>query len=46
MEKKNIDWANLGFGYHETDQRLVANYKNGSWDEGTLTTDDTDVISE
>ena len=35
MEKKNIDWANLGFGYHETDQRFVSNYKNGSWDEGT-----------
>ena len=28
MEKKNIDWANLGFGYHETDQRFVSNYKN------------------
>ena len=46
MEKKNIDWANLGFGYHETDKRFVANYKNGSWDEGTLTTDDKVVISE
>ncbi|MEF2851563.1 MAG: branched-chain amino acid aminotransferase, partial [Lachnospiraceae bacterium] len=46
MEKKNIDWTNLGFGYHETDQRFVSNYKNGSWDEGTLTTDDKVVISE
>ena len=46
MEKKNIDWANLGFCYHETDQRFVSNYKNGSWDEGTLTTDDKVVISE
>lgn len=46
MEKKNIDWADLGFGYHETDQRFVSNYKNGSWDEGTLTTDDKVVISE
>ena len=46
MEKKNIDWANLGFGYHETDKRFVANYKNGSWDEGTLTTDDKVVINE
>ena len=46
MEKKNIDWANLGFGYHETDQRFVSNYKNGSWDKGTLTTDDKVVISE
>lgn len=46
MEKKNIDWANLGFGYHKTDKRFVANYKNGSWDEGTLTSDDRVVISE
>ena len=22
MEKKSIDWANLGFGYMETDFRL------------------------
>ena len=21
MEKKNIDWANLGFGYYKTDKR-------------------------
>ena len=27
MEKKNIDWANLGFGYHKTDVRFVSNFK-------------------
>ena len=27
MEKKNIDWANLGFGYIQTDKRYVSNYK-------------------
>lgn len=27
MEKKNLDWANLGFGYMTTDYRYVANYK-------------------
>ena len=27
MEKKNIDWGNLGFGYMPTDKRFVANYK-------------------
>ena len=27
MEKKNIDWQNLGFAYLETDQRYVSNYK-------------------
>lgn len=46
MEKKNIDWANLGFAYRDTDKRFVSNYKNGSWDEGTLTSDSTVVISE
>ena len=46
MEKKNIDWANLGFGYVETEKRYVSNYKNGAWDEGTLTEDSQIVISE
>lgn len=41
MEKKNIDWANLGFGYVQTDKRYVSNYKNGAWDEGGLTDDAT-----
>ena len=46
MEKKNIDWANLGFGYMQTDKRYVSNYKNGAWSEGTLIEDDTITISE
>ena len=46
MEKKNIDWANLGFGYLHTDYRFVSNFKNGAWDEGVLTEDDKVVISE
>ena len=46
MEKKNIDWSNLGFGYVQTDKRYVSNYKDGSWDEGTLTSDANVVISE
>lgn len=37
MEKKDLDWKNIGFNYHETDRRYVANYKEGEWDEGTLT---------
>lgn len=40
MEKKNIDWSNIGFGYMKTDKRYVSNFKNGAWDEGTLTSDD------
>lgn len=46
MEKKNIDWANLGFGYVQTDYRFVSNYKNGSWDEGVLTEDANVVMNE
>ncbi len=46
MEKKNIDWSNLGFGYIETDKRYVSNYKDGAWDEGMLTSDSNVVINE
>lgn len=46
MEKKNLDWANLGFGYISTDKRYVSNFKNGAWDEGTLTADATVVLNE
>lgn len=46
MEKKNIDWSSLGFGYIQTDKRFVANYRNGAWEEGGLTTDANVVISE
>lgn len=46
MEKKNIDWSGLGFGYHDTDKRFVANYKDGAWDEGALIDDPTITMSE
>lgn len=46
MEKKKIDWANLGFDYHKTDYRFTSHYKDGAWDEGALITDDTITISE
>ena len=46
MEKKNIDWSNIGFGYIKTDKRYVSNYKNGAWDDGQLTSDDTITLSE
>ena len=45
-EKANIDWANVGFGYHKTDKRYVSNYKDGKWDEGTLTEDSNIVLNE
>ncbi|MGN0481202.1 MAG: branched-chain amino acid aminotransferase [Lachnospiraceae bacterium] len=46
MEKKNIDWANLGFGYMETEKRYVTNYTNGAWDEGGLISDSMITMSE
>ena len=46
MEKKNFDWANLGFGYVQTDKRFVSNFKNGAWDEGVMTEDANIVINE
>ena len=46
MEKKNIDWANIGFGYIQTDYRYVSQYKDGAWDEGALITDPTITLSE
>ncbi len=45
-EKANIDWANVGFGYHKTDKRYVSNYKDGKWDEGTLTEDSNIILNE
>ena len=46
MEKKNLDWANIGFGYIQTDYRYVSQYKDGAWDEGALITDPNIVLNE
>ena len=46
MEKKDIDWGSLGFGYVQTDEAYVANYKGGAWDDGALTKDHTITMSE
>ena len=46
MEKKNIDWSSIGFGYIKTDKRYVSLYKDGAWDDGVLTEDDTITLSE
>lgn len=44
--KKTIDWNNLGFSYVDTDYRYLSHWKNGSWDEGILTKDNTLHIGE
>lgn len=46
MEKKNLDWSNLGFAYIQTDKRYVSNFKDGAWDEGCLTSDANIVLNE
>lgn len=43
---KDIDWGSLGFGYIKTDYRYVSNYKDGRWDIGTLTEDETVTLNE
>ena len=43
---KNIDWANLGFGYIVTDKRYVSEFKDGAWDDGALIENPTVTISE
>ncbi|MCD8340277.1 MAG: branched-chain amino acid aminotransferase [Burkholderiales bacterium] len=46
MEKKNIDWENIGFGYQPTDYRFEARWKDGKWDEGKLVTNPNIELSE
>jgi len=46
MEKKNLDWSSIGFNYHQTEARFVANYKDGAWEEGALTDNANVVINE
>ncbi len=46
MEKKNIDWANLGFKYIETDKRYVSYCKDGTWDDGAMVDDANVSINE
>ena len=46
MSNKQLDWANLGFGYVQTDKRYVSNFKDGAWGEGFLTEDANVVLNE
>ncbi|MCD7835428.1 MAG: branched-chain amino acid aminotransferase [Lachnospiraceae bacterium] len=46
MEKKNIDWSELGFAYMETDYSYVSDFKAGKWDEGVLTKEHNITINE
>jgi len=46
MEKKDIDWGSLGFGYVQTEKRYVSNFKDGKWDDGCLTEDANVCLNE
>lgn len=46
MAKKDMDWGSIGFSYISTDKRYVANFKNGAWDAGVLTSDSNVVLNE
>ncbi len=46
MEKKNIDWGNLGFGYVPTDYRYVSVHTDGKWDDGALVEDANITLNE
>ena len=39
MEKKNLDWGNLSFGYVPTESRYVSVFKDGKWDDVISKTD-------
>ncbi len=46
MDKKDINWSQLGFGYQPTEARYVSNYKDGAWDEGGLTDNPNITLNE
>lgn len=37
---ENIDWSNLGFSYIKTDYNLRCYYRDGKWEEATLSQDE------
>lgn len=40
MERANLDWKNLIFGYNKTDHNIRYTWKDGAWDSGVLTQDE------
>ena len=43
---EKVDYNNLGFAYHAPEKRYVANYKEGAWDEGGLSSNSNVVLNE
>ncbi|TWI52542.1 branched-chain amino acid aminotransferase [Pseudomonas duriflava] len=46
MTQGSIDWDKLGFDYIKTDLRYLSYWRDGAWQEGTLTEDNVLHISE
>lgn len=46
MSKRQIEWDKIGFGYIQTEERYVSNYKDGAWDDGCLIKDANVVLNE
>lgn len=42
----DIEWNSLGFSYIKTDYRYISYWKDGQWDDGTLSEDNKVHISE
>lgn len=40
MQRAAMDWKNLGFTYRKTDCNIRYTWKNGSWDTGVLSTEE------
>src|SRR5512137_2257088 len=41
MQKADLDWGNVPFGYVPTDFNIRYHYKDGAWSQGELTSDTT-----
>lgn len=41
MARADLDWQNLSFGYLKTDKNIRYTFKDGKWDDGVLTADET-----
>lgn len=46
MDKKELDWSNLTFDYTETDASYYADFIDGQWSEGKITSDHTITLNE
>jgi branched-chain amino acid aminotransferase len=46
VNKKALNWGDLGFQYHKTDYRYCALHENGCWNDGELVSDEMIAIHE